>query len=87
MWVGEKTLPAVTNLPIGEASNYFGELTLTGRRGEIAAKILKEICERLQFWSTSVSTTSPSTAVPIPCPVAKRSVSAWPARSALAWWG
>ena len=49
VWVGEKTLPAVTNLPIGEASNYFGELTLTGRRGEIAAKILKEICERLQF--------------------------------------
>lgn len=39
----------MTNLPIGEASNYFGELTLTGRRGEIAAKILKEICERLQF--------------------------------------
>jgi len=49
VWVGEKTLPAVTNLPIGEASNYFGALSLTGRRGEIAAKILKEICERLQF--------------------------------------
>ncbi|NIF19567.1 excinuclease ABC subunit UvrA [Pantoea sp. Cy-639] len=49
VWVGEKTLPAVTNLPIGEASDYFGALTLSGRRGEIAAKILKEICERLQF--------------------------------------
>ncbi len=39
----------MTNLPIGDASSYFGELTLTGRRGEIADKILKEICERLQF--------------------------------------
>ncbi len=49
VWVGEKTLPAVTGLPIGAASDYFGGLTLDGRRGEIASKILKEICERLQF--------------------------------------
>ncbi|MGE8362832.1 excinuclease ABC subunit UvrA [Pseudomonas sp.] len=49
VWVGEKTLPAVTGMPIGSASDYFGGLTLDGRRGEIAAKILKEICERLQF--------------------------------------
>ncbi|WP_070887131.1 excinuclease ABC subunit UvrA [Pseudomonas argentinensis] len=49
VWVGEKTLPAVTGMPIGAASDYFGDLTLDGRRGEIASKILKEICERLQF--------------------------------------
>ena len=49
VWVGEKTLPAVTGLPIGDATEYFGALTLSGRRGEIADKILKEICERLQF--------------------------------------
>ncbi len=49
VWVGDKTLPAVTGLPIGDATDYFGSLTLTGRRGEIADKILKEICERLQF--------------------------------------
>ena len=49
VWVGDKTLPAVTGLPIGDATEYFGALTLTGRRGEIADKILKEICERLQF--------------------------------------
>ncbi len=47
--MGEKTLPAVTNLPIGDACEYFGVLKLTGRRGEIADKILKEIRERLQF--------------------------------------
>ena len=49
VWVGEKTLPAVTGLPVGEASDYFGVLELPGRKGEIAAKILKEIRERLQF--------------------------------------
>lgn len=49
VWVGEKTLPAVTNLPIGDATHYFETLKLTGRRGEIADKILKEIRERLQF--------------------------------------
>lgn len=49
VWVGEKTLPAVTGLPVGDACDYFGKLHLTGRRGEIAEKILKEIRERLQF--------------------------------------
>ncbi|KXU39057.1 ABC-ATPase UvrA [Ventosimonas gracilis] len=49
VWVGEKTLAAVTALPIGQALAYFEQLSLAGRRGEIAAKILKEIRERLQF--------------------------------------
>jgi excinuclease ABC subunit A len=49
VWVGERTLPAVTGLPIGDAAEYFSSLTLPGRRGEIADKILKEICQRLQF--------------------------------------
>jgi excinuclease ABC subunit A len=49
VWVGDKTLPAVTALPVGDACDYFGTLSLSGRRGEIADKILKEIRERLQF--------------------------------------
>ena len=49
VWVGEKTLPAVTGLPVGDACDYVANLHLTGRRGEIAEKILKEIRERLQF--------------------------------------
>ncbi|EMD97975.1 MULTISPECIES: excinuclease ABC subunit UvrA [Stutzerimonas stutzeri subgroup] len=49
VWVGDKTLPAVTAMPIGDATDYFGDLSLSGRRGEIADKILKEIRERLQF--------------------------------------
>ncbi len=49
VWVGPKTLPEVARLPIGEACTYFASLTLSGQRGEIASKILKEIRERLQF--------------------------------------
>ncbi|TBV11487.1 excinuclease ABC subunit UvrA [Stutzerimonas kirkiae] len=49
VWVGEKTLPAVTRLPVGDASDYFSGLQLSGQRGQIADKILKEIRERLQF--------------------------------------
>ncbi|AKX44961.1 excinuclease ABC subunit A [Thiopseudomonas alkaliphila] len=49
VWVSEKTLPEITRMPVGDACEYFGQLTLPGRRGEIADKILKEICARLQF--------------------------------------
>jgi excinuclease ABC subunit A len=49
VWVGEKTLPAVSSMPVGTACEYFSDLTLPGRRGEIADKILKEIRQRLQF--------------------------------------
>ncbi|MFU1924003.1 hypothetical protein ACM6PT_43580, partial [Klebsiella pneumoniae] len=47
--VGDRTLPAITAMPVGEACEYAAGLSLTGRRGEIAAKILKEIRDRLQF--------------------------------------
>lgn len=49
VWVGERTLPAISALPVGDASEYFAHLTLPGRRGEIADKILKEIRQRLEF--------------------------------------
>jgi len=49
VWVGEKTLPAVTRLPVGDASDYFAGLELTGQKGQIADKILKEIRQRLEF--------------------------------------
>lgn len=49
VWVGDKTLPQVTCLPVGDAHEYFSSLTLEGRKGEIADKILKEISSRLQF--------------------------------------
>lgn len=49
VWVGDRTLPAITAMSVGEACEYAAGLSLTGRRGEIAAKILKEIRDRLQF--------------------------------------
>ncbi|TDQ36321.1 excinuclease ABC subunit UvrA [Thiopseudomonas denitrificans] len=49
VWVAERTLPEVVRLPVGDAHQYFSQLSLPGRRGEIAGKILKEIGERLQF--------------------------------------
>ncbi len=49
VWVGDRTLPAITAMPVGEACEYAAGLSLTGRRGEIAAKILKELRDRLQF--------------------------------------
>ncbi|EKQ6326407.1 excinuclease ABC subunit UvrA [Pseudomonas aeruginosa] len=49
VWVGDRTLPAITAMPVGEACEHAAGLSLTGRRGEIAAKILKEIRDRLQF--------------------------------------
>ena len=42
-------LPDITRLPVVQAQAYFAALVLPGRRGEIAAKILKEVSNRLQF--------------------------------------
>ncbi|MEZ5462538.1 excinuclease ABC subunit UvrA [Dokdonella sp.] len=49
VFVGEINLPAIGALPIDETCNYFEGLTLPGWRGEVAAKIVKEIRERLRF--------------------------------------
>jgi excinuclease ABC subunit A len=49
VFVADESLPALTALPIRKAVEFFDRLTLTGRRGEVAAKIVKEICERLRF--------------------------------------
>ena len=49
VFIDERNLPDIAHLPVGEAFNYVTELTLPGRRGEIAEKILKEVRQRLQF--------------------------------------
>jgi len=49
VFVGEASLPEVVRLPIGRAADWFDQLALPGHRGEIAAKIIKEIGQRLQF--------------------------------------
>jgi len=47
--VADTTLGTVVRMPILDASRYYNGLTLTGQKGEIADKILKEIRERLHF--------------------------------------
>ncbi|OOG47230.1 excinuclease ABC subunit A [Rhodanobacter sp. C06] len=49
VFVADHALPALTNRSIDDALAFFADLTLTGWRGEIAAKIVKEIRERLTF--------------------------------------
>ena len=49
VYIDERTLPDIVKLPIGESKDYFDQLTLTGKQGEIAEKILKEIRQRLSF--------------------------------------
>ena len=49
VYVDGRTLPSITSLPVGDAQAYFDALDLTGRQGEIADKILKELRARYRF--------------------------------------
>ena len=49
VFVDEKTLPEITELPIGNAFNYFSKLSFKGAKGKISDKILKELRDRLRF--------------------------------------
>lgn len=49
VFIDEHNLPDITQMPVGNAHDYFHELTLPGQKGEIAEKILKEVRQRLQF--------------------------------------
>ncbi len=49
VFIADRTLPEMTRLPVGEAHDYFEQLTLPGSRGAIAEKIVKEVRQRLQF--------------------------------------
>jgi excinuclease ABC subunit A len=49
VFVDDRTITDMVRLPIGDAWDYFAQLTLDGRRGEIASKIVTEIHSRLEF--------------------------------------
>jgi len=49
VFVAGRNLASLAQLPIDEALEFFNTLELSGKRGEIAAKINKEIRERLSF--------------------------------------
>lgn len=49
VFIDEQTLPDIATLPVGDALGYFRDLKLSGRRAQIAEKILKELEARLGF--------------------------------------
>ncbi|MGA7982831.1 MAG: excinuclease ABC subunit UvrA [Chromatiaceae bacterium] len=49
VFVGERNLPAVAALPIGDALRFFEELRLPGKRGDIGTKVIQEVAQRLRF--------------------------------------
>jgi len=49
VFVGDVNLPSVASLPVGEAARFFDGLGMSGQRGEIAGRVVKEISQRLGF--------------------------------------
>jgi len=49
VYVADTTLPEISALPVGRARDFIQTLSLPGQRGEIAAKVVKEIGQRLDF--------------------------------------
>ncbi len=49
VFVNERPLHELTRFPIRKSLQFFEELALPGKQGEVAAKIIKEIVERQEF--------------------------------------
>ncbi len=49
VFIADRDLAEISAMSVGRAHEFFRDLTLPGHRGEIAAKITKEIASRLQF--------------------------------------
>lgn len=49
VFVDNKTLPQLVDMPVGDAHTYFTKLKFTGAKGKIAEKILKELRDRFRF--------------------------------------
>jgi excinuclease ABC subunit A len=49
VYVQQRNLPSITHLSVGEAQRWFSTMNLEGWRGEVAARIVKEINDRLKF--------------------------------------
>jgi excinuclease ABC subunit A len=49
VFIDGRDLPSIVSLPVGEALTYFQQLKLTGSKGKIADKILKELRDRFTF--------------------------------------
>jgi len=49
VFVADRAVHEITRMPVGQALHFFTTLDLPGKRGEIAAKIMKEVGARLGF--------------------------------------
>ena len=49
VFIDNRTLPSLTDLPVGEAFAYFQKLKFKGSKQKIAEKILKELADRFRF--------------------------------------
>ncbi len=49
VFIKDYSLPGLTELPVGELHHIFTSLELEGAKGKIAAKIIKEVHDRLSF--------------------------------------
>ena len=49
VFIVDYNLPQITALAIRQAKSFFENLKLPGKKGKIAAKIIKEVVERLHF--------------------------------------
>ncbi len=49
VFINDRDLPSIVAMPVGDALEYFKKLKLTGSRGKIADKILKELRDRFTF--------------------------------------
>ncbi len=49
VFVDNRTLTQLADMPVGEALNYFTQLKFSGAKGKVADKILKELRERFRF--------------------------------------
>lgn len=49
VFITDKNLPSITSMAIEHSLEFFDNLELTGKQGEIAEKIVKEIATRLRF--------------------------------------
>ncbi len=47
--IGDITLPTLANMAIIEAQHHLANLELTGKRAEVASKVLNELHQRMQF--------------------------------------
>src|SRR5579862_969932 len=49
VFVAERSLPETAHMTVGTALEFFSSLNLAGWRGEVAAKIVKDVAQRLRF--------------------------------------